>query len=120
MTPKAPNSKQSDPRIISPQIKVVYPSQSTEKDLPVSSEQTTAPAPQVLPTQTTPAPVTVKETVSQETTATTTATPPPTATVNAEPAKPSTWKDALREHTTLFIAIALLSIGIGILIGKKI
>lgn len=112
MTPKAPNSRTSDPRIVSPEIKVVYPSARVEKDLSVSELQTTAPAPQVLPTA--PAPVTAptKEstTVTQETT---------TPTTNEAP-KASTWKDTLKEHAQLFIAVALISVGIGILIGKKL
>ncbi|MNJ85725.1 hypothetical protein D3C87_32040 [compost metagenome] len=122
MTRTAPNStavtggvKTSDPRIISPDIKVIYPS-DTEKDLPVSDQQTTAPVAQVLPqAPTTPETVPTKEStvvVTQQTT-----TPAPTT---AEPPKKSTWKDTLKEHAGLFIAVALISIGIGFLIGKKV
>jgi hypothetical protein len=125
MTRTAPNStavtggvKTSDPRIISPDIKVIYPS-DTVKDAPVSEVQTTAPVAQVLPqaTATTTAlePVPTKEgtvTVTQQTTTTPTTT--------AEPPKKNTWKDTLKEHAGLFIAVALISIGIGFLIGKKV
>lgn len=122
MTRTAPNStavtggvKTSDPRIISPDIKVIYPS-DTEKDLPVSEQQTTAPAAQVLPQ----APATSETIPTKESTAVVTqetTTPAPTT---AEPPKKSTWKDALKEHAGLFIAVALISIGIGFLIGKKV
>ncbi len=118
MTTQAPNStavtggiKTSDPRIISPDIKVIYPSESGQKDLQISEQETTAPVAQVLPT----APLSTIET-PKESTVITKETTTPTAT---EPAKIPTWKDALKEHAVLFIAVALISVGIGVLIGKK-
>jgi hypothetical protein len=119
MTTIAPNStavtgglKTSDPRIISPDIKVIYPSETTSNDAQVPEQQTTAPVAQVLPTSPTPAIVPTKEgtIVTQET----------TAPITAEIPKVSTWKDTLKEHAGLFIAVALISIGIGFLIGKKV
>lgn len=117
MTTQAPNStavtggiKTSDPRIISPDIKVIYPS-DTLKDAPVSEQQTTEPVAQVLPT----APLSTIET-PKESAVITKETTTPTAT---EPAKVPTWKDTLKEHAVLFIAVALISVGIGVLIGKK-
>ena len=123
MTRTAPNStavtggvKPSDPRIISPNIKVIYPS-DTVKEAPVIEVQSTAPVAQVLPqiTATSPEPVPTKEgtvTVIEQTT-----TPP---TITTEPTKKPNWKDTLKEHAGLFIVVALISIGIGFLIGKKV
>lgn len=120
MTPKAPNSKLSDPRIISPDIKVIYPSQGAEKDLSVSDQQTTPPTAQTLPTQTVPVTQTTKETVSTPPSSTAMQTVTETTTASAEPAKLSTWKETLKEHAQLFLVVALISVGIGILIGKKL
>lgn len=118
MTTQAPNStavtggiKTSDPRIISPDIKVIYPSESGQKDLQISEQETTAPVAQVLPT----APLSTIET-PKESTVITKETTTLTAT---EPTKIPTWKDTLKEHAVLFIAVALISVGIGVLIGKK-
>jgi hypothetical protein len=124
MITKAPNStavmgglKTSDPRIISPDIKVIYPSENAQKDLAVSEVQTTAPTPQVLPTATVTAPLPTKESTG----VTTEQTPPPETTPSTtEPPKVSSWKDTLKEHAGLFIAVALISVGIGFLIGKKV
>ncbi len=115
MSTTAPNSKLSDPRIVSPQIKVIYPSQNTEKNLE-TPETTTSPIPQVLPTVTPPVPVTTKETPIVSTVVTEPAT---TVTNPVTPVKSSTWIDTLKDHSHLFIAVALISIGIGIIIGKK-
>jgi hypothetical protein len=103
--------KTGDPRIISPDIKVIYPSESIQKDLEISEQQTTAPLAQVLPT----APLSTIET-PKESTIIIKETPPPTTT---EPAKVPTWKDTIKENAVLFIAVALISVGIGVLIGKK-
>ncbi len=118
MTPTAPKSavtggtKTSDPRIVSPEIKVIYPSESAQKDLQISEVESTPPTPQVLPTAPPPEIVPTKEStlVTQQTTT-------PQTTI---PAKVSTWKDTLKEHAGLFIAVALISIGIGFIIGKKL
>jgi hypothetical protein len=122
MTTTAPNStavtggiKTSDPRIISPEIKVIYPS-DTLKDQTVSEVQTTAPTPQVLPVANPTTTVPTKE----STTVTTETTPNTTTPVSVEPPKKPTWKDTLKEHAGLFIAVALISVGIGFLIGKKV
>lgn len=115
MSTTAPNSKLSDPRIISPQIKVIYPSQNTEKTLE-TPETTNPPIPQVLPTVATPVPVTTKETPIVSSVVT---EPLTTIASPVTPVKPSTWIDTLKDHSQLFIAVALISIGIGIIIGKK-
>jgi hypothetical protein len=122
MTTQAPNStavtggiKTSDPRIVSPDIKVIYPSESAQKDLQISEQQTTAPVAQVLPT----APLSTIETPKETTTESTAVTKETTTPPATEPAKVSTWKDTLKEHAVLFIAVALISVGIGVLIGKK-
>lgn len=124
MTTTAPNStavtggiKTSDPRIISPEIKVIYPS-DTLKDQPVSEVQTTAPTPQVLPLANEPTTAPTKE--GTAVTPTVTTTPNTTAPATVEIPKKTTWTNTLREHAGLFIAVALISIGIGILIGKKL
>lgn len=119
MTTTAPNSTavtgglKSDPRIISPEIKVIYPSENVQKDLAVSEVQTTAPTPQVLPTTTTSSTAPTKEVavVKEETLTPSTST--------ETPKKPN-WKDIMKEHAGLFIAVALISVGIGFLIGKKV
>jgi hypothetical protein len=122
MTTQAPNStavtggiKTSDPRIVSPDIKVIYPSESAHKDLLIAEQQTTAPVAQVLPT----APLSTIETPKETTTESTLITKETTTPPATEPAKVSTWKDTLKEHAVLFIAVALISVGIGVLIGKK-
>lgn len=118
MTTQAPNLtavtggiKTSDPRIISPDIKVIYPSGNGQKDLQVSEQQITTPVAQVLPT----APLSTIET-PKESPVITKETTTPIATV---PAKVPSWKDTLKEHAVLFIAVGLISVGIGVLIGKK-
>ncbi len=123
MTTTAPNSttstggvKLSDPRIISPQIKVIYPSENVQKDLAVSEVQTTAPTPQVLPTA--PAQTTTVPT-KESTTVTESSTPPSTTQTVETPKKPK-WLDTMKENAGLFIAVALISVGVGILIGKKL
>lgn len=123
MTTTAPNSttstggvKLSDPRIISPQIKVIYPSENVQKDLAVSEVQTTAPTPQVLPTapvQTTTVPT------KESTTVTESSIPPSTAQTVETPKKPK-WLETMKENAGLFIAVALISVGVGLLIGKKL
>ena len=123
MTTPAPNStavtggvKISDPRIISPEIKVVYPS-DTLKDQAVSEVQTTAPTPQVLPIANPTITVPTKEGTAVTTDTT---TPSTTTPATVEPPKKPTWKDILKENAGLFIAVALISVGIGVLIGKKL
>lgn len=128
MTPLAPHSTSvkggintSDPRIMSPDIKVIYPSESATKELQISEQQTTAPVAQVLPTSPLSEIEAIKESkvITQEIPIP--ATPPQTTTsVTPESTKVSSWKDTLKEHAGLFIAVALISIGIGVLIGKKI
>lgn len=120
MTPTAPRLNRNDPRIVSPQIKVIFPSQNTEKDLKIAEEhpKNTAQIPQTLPTASEPQITETKEstvvgTVKPEQT-TSIATPEPTVTKKA-----SSWIDTLKDHAGLFIAVALISVGIGILIGKK-
>ncbi|TSJ41269.1 hypothetical protein [Fluviicola chungangensis] len=124
MTTTAPNSttstggvKLSDPRIISPQIKVIYPSENVQKDLAVSEVQTTAPTPQVLPpvtpTQTTTVP-------TKESTIVTESSTPPTATQTVETPKKPKWLETIKENAGLFLAVALISVGVGIFIGKKL
>lgn len=120
--PTAPQStavtggfKTSDPRIMSPDIKVIYPSESEQKDLQVSEQQTTAPIAQVLPTS----PLSEIEAGK----ASTVVTPKTSTTETTSPEAPSPklpiWKETLKEHAGLFIAVALISVGIGVLIGKK-
>lgn len=123
MTTTAPNSttstggvKLSDPRIISPQIKVIYPSENVQKDLAVSEVQTTAPTPQVLPTA--PVQTTIVPT-KESTTVTESSTPPSTAQTVEAPKKPK-WLETMKENAGLFIAVALISVGVGLLIGKKL
>ncbi|MNU67058.1 hypothetical protein D3C71_563890 [compost metagenome] len=123
MTTTAPNStavtggiKTSAPRIISPEIKVIYPS-DTLKDQVVSEVQTTAPTPQVLPLANEPTTVPTKEGTVVTPTGT---TPSTTAPATVETPKKTTWTNTLKEHAGLFIAVALISIGIGVLIGKKL
>lgn len=123
MTTTAPNSttstggvKLSDPRIISPQIKVIYPSENVQKDLAVSEVQTTAPTPQVLPTapeQTTPV-------LTKESTTVLESSTPPTATQTVETPKKPKWLETITENAGLFLAVALISVGVGIFIGKKL
>lgn len=117
--PTAPQStavtggfKTSDPRIMSPDIKVIYPSESEQKDLQVSEQQTTAPIAQVLPTS--PLSEIEESTAVTSKTSTTETTSP-----EAPSPKLPTWKETLKEHAGLFIAVALISVGIGVLIGKK-
>lgn len=106
--------KSSDPRIDSPVIKVVYPSDvSITKEAPVSENQTTAPIKQVLPTAT--------ETTVSETPPTVNVTPeiktPETVDTNNNLVKAPTWLDHVKEHAGLFIIAGLLSGGLGILLG---
>lgn len=124
MTTTAPNStavtggiKTSDPRIISPDIKVIYPSENVQKDLAVSEVQTTASTPQVLPLAPEQTAVPTKESAVVTTSS---QVPSSTTPQTIETPKKTTWKDTLKEHAGLFIAVALISIGIGFLIGKKV
>lgn len=121
MIPTTPNStavtgghKTSDPRIMSPDIKVIYPSgsESQQKDLSIPEEQSTAPVAQVLPT----APLSTFETTKESEVIIEEKTVSPTT---EQTPKVPTWKDTLKEHAGLFIAVALISVGIGVLIGKK-
>lgn len=120
MATLAPNRQLRDPRIVSPEIKVVFPSQHAEKDLQVSNESTVKPTPQILPAVSAPDPasVTVPETV-KESVIVSTKTATQTVTETPAPAKTSTWKEALKDHLHLFIMVALISIAVGIFIGKK-
>lgn len=123
MATTAPNSttstsgvKLSDPRIISPQIKVIYPSENVQKDLAVSEVQTTAPTPQVLPKapeQTPPVPTKESTTVLESST-------PSTATQTVETPNKPKWLETIKENAGLLIAVALISVGVGIFIGKKL
>ena len=120
----APNSttstsgvKMSDPRIISPQIKVIYPSENVQKDLAVSEVQTTAPTPQVLPTVTPTQTATVQ---TKESTLVTDSSTVPSTTQTVETPKKPKWLETMKENAGLFIAVALISVGVGILIGKKL
>lgn len=124
MTTTAPNSttstsgvKLSDPRIISPQIKVIYPSENVQKDLAVSEVQTTAPTPQVLPTVTPTQTTTVP---TKESTIVTESSTPPSTTQTVETPKKPKWLETITENAGLFIAVALISVGVGIFIGKKL
>ena len=120
----APNSttstsgvKMSDPRIISPQIKVIYPSENVQKDLAVSEVQTTAPTPQVLPTVTPTQTATVQ---TKESTLVTDSSTVPSTTQTVETPKKPKWLETMKENAGLFIAVALISVGVGLLIGKKL
>ncbi len=120
----APNSttskggeKLSDPRIISPQIKVIYPSENVQKDLAVSEVQVNAPTPQVLPTVTPTQTATVS---TKESTTVLESSTPPTATQTAETPKKPKWLETIKENAGLFLAVALISVGVGIFIGKKL
>lgn len=120
----APNSKTStggeklsDPRIISPQIKVIYPSENVQKDLAVSEVQPTAPTPQVLPTVTPTQTVTVP---TKESTLVIDSSTTPSTTPTVETPKKPKWLETMKENAGLFIAVALISVGVGLLIGKKL
>ena len=85
----------SDPRIDSPDIKVVYPSIPREipKQTPVESQEQ-----KVKLAQTTSTPVSeVAETSERK----------------------ISWQDAITQNSTVFLIIGLLVFGIGFMIGKK-
>lgn len=103
----AVRGKQSDPRIVSPEIKVVYPSENMEKDL---ETPTVPPVAQVLSPAVFP---------TMESTAITEQHTSAPQAAESESKKSPTWKDTIQEHSRLFIAVALISAGIGYLIGKK-
>ena len=93
-----------DPRIDSPQIKVVYPAPPMIlKDLP---EQEPTPPP-TTPTQQT-APV-QQETPVGQTTANTTN--------NTNPAQ--NWQETIKQNSMLFIIVGLLALGLGFILGKN-
>lgn len=105
--------KSSDPRINSPEIKVVYPSDVSMTKEAESENQSTAPIKHVLPTST--------ETTVSETPSNVNITPeiktPVTADTNSDVVKAPTWLDHVKEHTGLFIIVGLLSGGLGLLLG---
>lgn len=105
--------KSSDPRIDSPEIKVIYPSDVSVTKEAESENQSTAPIKHVLPTAT--------ETTVSETPATVNTTPeiktPVTADPNTEVVKAPTWLDHVKEYKGLFIIVGLLSGGLGLLLG---
>ncbi len=97
-------SKPVDPRIDSPQIKVVYP--AVLKDLP-AEEPSVQPSPPTEP----PAPV------PQVTPAPQTANAAPST--NATPAPSVGWKEVIKQNSMLFIIVGLLGLGLGFLLGKN-
>lgn len=108
--------KTSDPRIISPEIKVVYPSGSVHKDLQITEPQTTTSVAEVLSASSPQTTEVLKEIPA----VTTQTTAPQVISEVTEKPKTPTLKDTLKEHAGLFIAVALISVGIGLLIGKKL
>lgn len=119
MTPLAPNRQVRDPRIVSPEIKVIFPSQSAEKDQQVSSESTSKPAPQVLPTVTAidPVPVQTKMTDLSGWNEATQQIKSLDNQPQANSTKAPTWIDHVKEHAGLFLIASLTSGVIGLLIG---
>lgn len=106
--------KSSDPRIDSPEIKVVYPSDvSITKEAESENQTQTAPIKHVLPTST--------ETTVSETPATVNTTPeiktPEIVDPNTNLVKSPTWLDHVKEHAGLFIITSLLAGGLGLLLG---
>lgn len=102
-------SKQSipriqDPRIDSPDIKVIYPSEEEPQTLPQNE------------------PVKVQSTTNDSTQAATDVessqdTSPSTTDTEITPAP--TWKDTLKEHTNLFLIVGGICLLVGMLIGKN-
>lgn len=99
----------ADPRINSPEIKVVYPSVIDLSKEPVITGGVKAPEPLVAPLKAVDA---QSEVVTEPTPAVQQNSP-------VQPL-PKKWTDTLKENATLFIAIALIGLVTGILIGKKL
>lgn len=109
-TPQKTDAKTIDPRIDSPEIKVVYPSMVyKESSVQVQQEPIVSDPVKPLPTsanEQAPAQTITAMPIAQETTA-------------ASPAR-ETWQEVIRKNATLFIVVALISALAGLIIGNKI
>jgi hypothetical protein len=108
-----------DPRIDSPQIKVIYPSLPTELASQKEGDPVTSTAPPQVPHA--PAlPVFSSENRAVENKAveTTNEVTFPTKIELSPTVK--TWTEVLRQNATLFILVSLISVVVGIFIGKKL
>lgn len=105
VAPTTPNGQVRDPRIDSPNIKVVYPT----KELPLETEQTELLAPQTQPQA--PATVTVKTTEQVQTQS-------PIAIGEPHVCKLS-FQDAVKAHQAVFILVGLGILALGFIIGKN-
>lgn len=101
----APSGQGKDPRIDSPQIKVVYPT----KELPLETEQTEPLVPQTQPKA--PATVIPKTTDAVQTQS-------PIAIGEPHVCKLS-FQDAVKAHSTVFILVGLGILALGFIIGKN-
>lgn len=99
----APSGQGKDPRIDSPNIKVVYPT----KELPLETEQTEPLAPQTQPKA--PSTVIPKTTDTDQV---------QTQSVEPHVCKLS-FQDAVKAHSTAFILVGLGILALGFIIGKN-
>lgn len=105
-----------DPRIDSPEIKIVYP--SADKNVPQASEgvlKSTVAA----PTATTETPQSSPQ-LATEILAAVPKTTPAVEVSQPETITAPTWLDIVKQNAGLFLLCAAISLGIGILIGKKL
>lgn len=103
----APSGQGKDPRIDSPNIKVVYPT----KELPLETEHTEPFAPQTQPKA--PASVVPKTTDGEQV-----QTQPPITASEPHVCKLS-FQDAVKAHSTAFIMVGLGILALGFIIGKN-
>lgn len=104
VTPTAPSGQVRDPRIDSPQIKVVYPT----KELPLETAQTEQPLATPLTQPKAPMPTNEVTTTSTQ------------AKEHSEPhVCKLSFQDAIKAHSTAFILVGLGILALGFIIGKN-